>query len=175
MRSRKSQIIDGLRGLFSGKIIPSIIAGIGYYLHEHVLWRLYIHADRGVRIHSSASIRNARNVFVGVNSHINHLCSVWAGKNARIVLGENVLMGPGVSIQAANHGTKKGVLMNRQAESEGDILIGDDVWIGSNVTILSGVKIGRGAVIGAGAVVTKDVPEYAIAGGVPAKVIRFRE
>lgn len=52
--------------------------------------------------------------------------------------------------------------------------IGNDVWIGSNVTILRGVKIGDGAVIAAGAVVNKDVPSYAIVGGVPAKVIRYR-
>ncbi len=52
--------------------------------------------------------------------------------------------------------------------------IGHDVWIGANAVILRGVKIGTGAIIGAGAVVTRDIPEYAIAVGVPARVIRFR-
>lgn len=52
--------------------------------------------------------------------------------------------------------------------------IGNDVWIGCHVVIKSGVHIGDGAVIGAGAVVTKDVPPYAIVGGVPAKIIRYR-
>lgn len=52
--------------------------------------------------------------------------------------------------------------------------IGNDVWVGKNAVIMSGVKIGDGAVIGSGAVVTKDVPDYAIVGGVPAKVIKYR-
>ena len=61
-----------------------------------------------------------------------------------------------------------------EAVSKGDIVVEDDVWIGYGATILSGVRIGQGAVIAAGAVVTKDVPPYAIVGGVPAKVIKYR-
>ena len=58
--------------------------------------------------------------------------------------------------------------------SKGDIIVEDDVWIGYRSTILSGVRIGQGAVVAAGAVVTKDVPPYAIVGGVPAKVLKYR-
>lgn len=58
--------------------------------------------------------------------------------------------------------------------SKGEIQIGSDVWVGARAIILSGVKIGDGAVIAAGAVVTKDVPPYAIVGGVPAKLIKYR-
>lgn len=61
-----------------------------------------------------------------------------------------------------------------EACSKGDIVIDDDVWIGTNATILSGVHIGRGAVVGAGAVVTKDIPPYAVAAGVPAGIIKYR-
>ena len=61
-----------------------------------------------------------------------------------------------------------------EATSKGKIEISDDVWIGTNALILSGVHIGKGAVVAAGSVVTKDVPPFAIVGGVPAKVIKYR-
>jgi len=54
------------------------------------------------------------------------------------------------------------------------VTIGNDVWIATNVVILPGVKIGDGAILAAGAIVTKDVPDYAIVGGVPAKVLKYR-
>ena len=62
----------------------------------------------------------------------------------------------------------------QEGVSKGDIIVDDDVWIGYGATIMSGVHIGQGAVVAAGAVVTKDVPPYAIVGGVPAKVIKYR-
>ena len=57
---------------------------------------------------------------------------------------------------------------------EEPVIIGDDVWIGGRVIILPGVTIGSHSIIAAGAVVTKDVPEWAIVGGTPAKVLKFR-
>lgn len=62
----------------------------------------------------------------------------------------------------------------KEALSKGDIVVDDDVWIAQNAVILSGVHIGQGAVIAAGAVVSKDVPPYAIVGGVPAKLVKYR-
>ncbi|MGV7211212.1 glycosyltransferase [Oxalobacteraceae bacterium A2-2] len=61
-----------------------------------------------------------------------------------------------------------------EAGSKGPIIIGDDVWIGYNCTVLSGVTIGQGAVVAAGSLVTKDVPPYAIVGGNPARLIKYR-
>lgn len=61
-----------------------------------------------------------------------------------------------------------------ESTSKGGIIVEDDVWIGTNVTILSGVRISQGSVIASGAVVIKDTPPYAVVGGVPAKIIKFR-
>lgn len=61
-----------------------------------------------------------------------------------------------------------------EAFSKGDIVIDDDVWIGYGAMIMSGVHVGQGAVIAAGAIVTKDVPAYAVVGGIPAKIIKYR-
>ena len=65
-------------------------------------------------------------------------------------------------------------LCENESITRGPIVLEDDVWLGLRVTVMSGVTIGRGAVVAAGAVVTKDVPPYAIVGGVPAKVIKYR-
>lgn len=62
----------------------------------------------------------------------------------------------------------------QEAETKGPIILEDDVWVGDNAIILSGVRIGQGAVIAAGSVVVKDVPKYAIVGGNPAKILKFR-
>lgn len=70
--------------------------------------------------------------------------------------------------------SKGNCFANTTLANNGPVIIGNDVWIGANVIILPSVQIGNGAIIAAGAIVTKDVPDYAIVGGVPAKIIKYR-
>lgn len=96
--------------------------------------------------------------------------------SGHIVIGEDVMMGPNVIMRTYSHAHDRiDIPMNQQGfEPEKIMYIGNDVWIGANVTILPGANVGNHCIIAAGAVVTKDVPDYAIVGGVPAKIIRFR-
>ena len=95
----------------------------------------------------------------------------------KVIIGNDVMMGPNVSCYPRNHAFDRvDIPMDRQGFSaESPIVIGNNVWIGANSILLAGVTVGDGAIIGAGAVVTKEVPPYAIVGGNPARVIRYRK
>lgn len=108
----------------------------------------------------------------------------WGAYNEKLEIGHYCSIAEGVKfLLGGNHYHHtfstypfKVLVMKEEKEawSKGPIIIGDDVWIGMDSMILSGVTIGQGAVIAAGSVVTKDVPPYAIVGGNPAKVIKYR-
>ena len=88
-----------------------------------------------------------------------------------ITIGHRVLLGPCVSIYAATHETE--VQSRRDGvEYADEVSIGDDCWIGGNVTIMPGVHIGKGVTVGAGSVVTKSIPDYCVAIGSPARVVK---
>ena len=110
---------------------------------------------------------------VGDRSNIGPFC--YIGCSGHIRIGNDVMMSPGVSLFAENHNFMDTDLpMKAQGVTKQPIVIEDDCWLASNSTILAGVHIGRGAVIAAGAVVTQDVPDFAIVGGVPAKILGWR-
>lgn len=125
------------------------------------------------------------NIYLGRCVSISGPGTVLHSEIGKIVIGDFSSIAQNVSIVEFNHNYNRVStyafnfhLFNKEFSSDviskGDIVIGEDVWIGSNCSILSGVKIGRGAIIAAGAVVTKDIPPYTIAAGIPAKVIRKR-
>lgn len=110
-------------------------------------------------------------VEIGSNCSINPYACI----SGKVRCGNGVRIASLVSIVGFNHGfDDPNIPINDQPHETLGITIGDDVWIGANAVILDGVAIGKGAVIAAGAVVTKDIPDLAIAAGVPAKVVRRR-
>lgn len=116
------------------------------------------------------SIQIGNGVSIGEDAHITCI--------NKIVIGNNVLIGKKVLITDNAHGSSKRDILdiapiNRPLYSKGPIVIEDNVWIGEKASIMPGVHIGKGAVIGANAVVTKNVPPYAIVGGIPAKIIKM--
>ena len=170
----KDDIKEVLKYFFSANAIKDFAYLLGWYVHDHIAPKAKMKIAGNPRIHPTASLRCGENIYLGKNSHINQYCCIWDSKKSRIVLGDDLLMGPGAKVFSSNHTVQMGTPMNSQPFREKDIIIGNDVWLGANAVVVAGVNIGDGAIIAAGSVVTKDVPEYTIAGGIPAKPIKKR-
>lgn len=110
-----------------------------------------------------------------IGDNVGIAANAFIAMRGRVEIGSNTIFGPNVSIHAENHNFED---CSRPIKLQGDtrkgIKIGEDCWIGSKAVILDGVNIGNHSIVAAGAVVTKDVPDYAIVGGVPAKIIKMR-
>jgi acetyltransferase-like isoleucine patch superfamily enzyme len=113
-------------------------------------------------------------ITLGRNVSINARASLDGG-SAGIVVGDDTRIATSAVIYAFDHGIAPDRPIREQSVRSKGIRIGQDVWIGANAGITDGVTIGDHAVIGMGAVVTHDVPEWAIVGGVPARVIGSRK
>lgn len=109
------------------------------------------------------------NIFLGESFYANHNCVILDAAEVRI--GDRVMLGPAVQIYATNHPLEPDARATG-IEFASPVSIGDDCWIGGGAIIMPGVTIGKGCVIGAGALVTKDIPDYSVAVGNPAKVIK---
>jgi len=126
-----------------------------------------------ILVKQKAYIGKATGLVIGNHSQL--------GQNSRIgpsvTLGNNVVMGPDVVIMTTAHAWEDpDVPIRLQGDVPIDpVAIGDDVWLGTRVIVMPGVTIGTGAVIGSGSIVTKDVAEYDVVAGVPAKHIRWRK
>lgn len=148
----------------------------------------YIHPEarinpRGCRLTIGARSRIAPGaciqgpVTIGEDSSVQaYSMLVGAPDGGSITVGNGVRIAPHVIVFATNHVfADTSVPIFKQGVETAPVTIEDDVWISSRVTIIAGVRIGRGSVIGAGAVVTRDVPAWSVAVGVPARVIKSRK
>ena len=186
VRRTKRWIVRLIRRLFSYEF-HALLRG---YLKLFPASFLFKHIEFPIFYYEGSTIVNRKNIIFGKNITICHNSFIsplslsvgddcWLGVNCficgKVTIGNNVLIGPNVSIPGSSHDIDDLSVPIRLA---GATMIGtvidDDVWIGSNVTILDGVHIHTGAVIAAGSVVTKDVGAYEVVAGVPARFIRSR-
>jgi acetyltransferase-like isoleucine patch superfamily enzyme len=130
----------------------------------------------GVHLHRDSIIETGLggSVVIGAHTHIQPRCQ-FSGYKGSIRIGNGVQIAPYCAFYPYDHGTDPSELISKQAiHSKGDIVVDDDAWLGVGVCVLDGAHIGKGAVVGAGSVVTGDIPDYSIAVGVPARVVKSR-
>lgn len=127
-----------------------------------------IKIGRGSTIHMWANFFNPKNIVIGEDTIVGD--NVFLDGRDRLIIGNHVDIASQVLIYNSEHD----LASNDFKATEEPVEIGNYVFIGPRVTILPGVKVGKGAVLAAGAVVTKNVPNYSIVGGVPAKIVGER-
>lgn len=128
-------------------------------------------SDSRIQIFNALTGREAK-IAIGNNCYFGFHLTILAGGSINI--GNDVLIASNVLITSENHGMNPESdisYMNQPLECN-DVSIGDGTWIGEKVSILPGVSIGKKCVIGTNAVVTKSIPDYSMAAGIPAKVIK---
>lgn len=161
---------------------PQLELGRRVFIDDHVT--IYAHRDGGsVRLGDDSSLQRfailemiqGGSITIGQGTHVQSGCNLTAAKGS-IRIGDNVQLAPRCALYPYQHGfaSREAPIVRQPITTRGDIVIEDDAWLGVGVIVLDGVTIGRGAVVGAGAVVTESVSPYAIAVGVPARVIGFR-
>ena len=133
--------------------------------------RFIVSCGKDVNIEHCAAISSKLKIGDRSGVGIHCVCS------GDITIGNDVMMAPECVILTKNHAFARiDIPMCEQGEQEEKpVVIGNDVWIGRRVIILPGVHIGNGVIIGAGAVVTKDVPDFAVVAGNPARIVKYRK
>ncbi len=114
-----------------------------------------------------------KNIFLGNNIHLVDTLINAGDKEGKVIIGDYVFFGHGVKVLARGHDYELFDLKRQSSVLEKPIEIKQGAWIASGAIILGGVTIGENAVVGAGSIVTKDVPDYGIVAGNPAKLIKF--
>ena len=169
--------------IFQRYMIPSLFVTIYYFIKYRCLispsakvqMASGISFGKGTVVKPFATIQSSKGeIRIGKNCSIGNFAHFSSG-DAKLEIGDYVRIGPSVTIlSSARNFREKDSLIIDQGFSHKDVTIGEDVMIGAGVVILKGCSIGKGAVIGANSVVSKDVPEYSIVVGAPAKVIGER-
>ena len=129
-------------------------------------------ADR-VTIRDEVAFAGGGVISIGSNTVINNGSSITAVN--KVTIGNDCMFANNVRVLDVDHAfSQNDIPMSKQGYQVAPVTIGSDVWLGTGVVITKGVTIGNGVIVAANSVVTKDVPNRAIVGGVPAKILRYR-
>lgn len=145
------------------------LAPMQYDQKKEILQKLLCQTKEKFHIEPPFRCDYGYNIEIGENFYSNYNLLIL--DCAKVLIGDNVLIGPNVSIYTAGHPLHY-ELRNQEVEYAFPVTIGHNVWIGGNVVINPGIRIGDNSVIGSGSVLTKDIPENVIAMGNPCKVLR---
>ena len=148
-------------------------SGIGSRIRLFCVKRIFKNVGLDVTIHADVNFGSGIHVEIGDYSSLNYRCSV--SNDTKI--GSHVMMGSEVLVISGSHNFDSidAPMREQGAPLRRPVIIGDDVWIGARSIILPGVRVGSHSIIGAGSIVTKDVPDWAIVAGNPARLIRYRK
>lgn len=143
------------------------------WLRVVLVKRMLKSCGQGLRVGRKANISSGQRVVMGDNCGLAEGLVILGDVSA----GNDLMLGPDVVMISYNHeySDTKIPMRAQGASASRPITIGDDVWIGMRAIVMPGVTIGSHAIVAAGSIVTKDVPDWAIVGGNPAKVIKYRD
>lgn len=152
--------------------MSKLISRLKYYKRRYLIWHYGLKNVHPTFLAAFGLKGVSKDIVAGAWSYIGPNCRVYPHTK----IGKYTMLAYNVSIIGGDHNYRNPVMPTvfNGRDKAAETIIGDDCWIGANSLIMTGVTIGDGAIVAAGSVVTKDVPAYAIVGGVPAKVIKLR-
>lgn len=172
---RARRLLRLLASAFDPRTYLHAIKLLNYYNYSHVSPMRKVNFAGARNVSPNAVFDNAERIDIGHRPRIGARCCLWAGpRSGRIIIGDDVLMGPGVMITAASYQYDAGSPVTDQPMREADIVIGHDVWLGAGSVILPGTTLGSGSIVAANAVVRGEFPPMSIIAGSPARIVKKR-
>ena len=165
------------------QVVPGFVSTLYYYYRCHCVVHpsASVQISRGIEFGRKTTVHRYSRIIIGngrlvMGSECNiQSFTILAMGDAHMQIGNHVRIGPNCNLLAADHEfTDRDTPIIRQRMVSKGLRIEDNVWIGANCVVLPGLTVGTGSVVGAGSIVTKDVPEFAVVVGNPARVIRHR-
>lgn len=165
-----------IRVLLSPVFWVQSVKKLRFFIHDNVLAIPRLAAvGKDTSLSPSAAFAFPENIILGDGVLINHNNRIYAGPESKIILGNNVMLGPDVFLTADHFSKSISDSKTPHSGKAADIVIGANVRVGAHSVILPGVTIGENVAVGAGSVVAKDIPANVVVAGNPARVVKTLE